>query len=47
MRTQGEGGLDRLARDRFFAEITDGVFIDVGAAGPDFLSMSAFYRALG
>jgi FkbM family methyltransferase len=47
MRTQGEGGLDRLVRDLFFAEITDGVFIDVGAAGPDFLSMSAFYRALG
>jgi FkbM family methyltransferase len=44
---QGEGGLDRIVRDRFFADVTAGIFIDVGAAGPDFLSMSALYRELG
>jgi hypothetical protein len=45
--TQGEGGLDQIVYRRFFAGTTVGVFVDVGAAGPDFLSMSAFYRGLG
>jgi FkbM family methyltransferase len=44
---QGEGGLDRAVRERFFPNATSGVFVDVGAAGPDFLSMSALYRELG
>jgi FkbM family methyltransferase len=44
---QGEGGLDRIVRERFFPGVTSGVFVDVGAAGPDFLSMSALYRDLG
>ena len=46
-RTQGEGQVDRIVRDRFFPGTTRGVFVDVGAAGPDFLSMSALYRSLG
>jgi FkbM family methyltransferase len=47
MRTQGEGEVDRLVRERFFADAGHGVFVDVGAASPDFLSMSALYRDLG
>jgi FkbM family methyltransferase len=45
--SQGEGGVDRLVRRRFFPNVISGVFVDVGAAGPDFLSMSALYRDLG
>jgi FkbM family methyltransferase len=44
---QGEGGVDRMVRKRFFTGSTTGVFVDVGAAGPNFLSMSALYRELG
>jgi FkbM family methyltransferase len=47
LQAHGEGGLDRIVHERFFAGVTDGVFIDVGAARPDFLSMSALYRQLG
>jgi FkbM family methyltransferase len=47
MKTQGEGELDQIVRDRFFLGVAAGVFVDVGAARPDFLSMSALYRALG
>jgi FkbM family methyltransferase len=47
MQTQGEAGVDRIVHERFFSGVTDGVFVDVGAAGPDFLSMSALYRSLG
>lgn len=47
MTLQGEGGLDELIRDRFFPGVANGVFVDVGAARPDFLSMSALYRRLG
>lgn len=47
MKTQGEGGLDEIVRDRFFTGVAAGVFVDVGAARPDFLSMSALYRSLG
>ena len=43
----GEGRLDRIVYERFFPGVHDGVFVDVGAAGPDFLSMSALYRQLG
>jgi FkbM family methyltransferase len=45
--TQGEGGIDEKVRDRFFPKVHDGVFVDVGAGRPDFLSMSALYRQLG
>jgi FkbM family methyltransferase len=44
---QGEGGIDRLVLERFFPDTARGVFVDVGAAGPDFLSMSALFRDLG
>ena len=47
MQTNAEGGLDGVVRDHFFPRTSDGVFVDVGAAGPNFLSMSALYRALG
>ena len=42
-----EGDLDQIVRDRFFPGLAAGVFVDVGAARPDFLSMSALYRTLG
>jgi FkbM family methyltransferase len=44
---RGERGLDQEVRRRFFATERDGVFVDVGAGRPDFLSMSALYRDLG
>ena len=47
MQTLGEGEVDRLVHERFFVGAPSGVFVDVGAAGPDFLSMSALYRGLG
>jgi FkbM family methyltransferase len=47
MDAQGEAGVDRLVRDRFFPGVSRGVFVDVGAAGPEFLSISALYRELG
>jgi hypothetical protein len=47
MAGDGEAVVDRLVYERFFAGASDGVFVEVGAAGPEFLSMSAFYRELG
>jgi FkbM family methyltransferase len=47
MDTRGEGGIDQMVYERFFSETSAGVFVDVGAARPDFLSMSALYRARG
>jgi FkbM family methyltransferase len=47
METRAEGGLDRIVHDRFFRGAPGGVFVDVGAARPDYLSMSAFYRSAG
>jgi FkbM family methyltransferase len=49
MRAQGEGGVDRIVHDRFFAAAAaaGGVLVDVGAAGPDFLSIGALYRERG
>ena len=43
----GEGALDRIVYEHFFLDVLTGVFVDVGAAGPEFLSMSALYRTLG
>ena len=45
--SRGEHELDLLIRDEFFPGVTDGAFIDVGAARPDYLSMSALFRGLG
>jgi FkbM family methyltransferase len=45
--SRGEGRLDVIVHDRFLQDVSAGVFVDVGAARPGFLSMSAYYRALG
>jgi len=44
---QAEGDLDKIIREEFFASEDAGVFVDIGAARPDYLSMSALYRSLG
>jgi FkbM family methyltransferase len=44
---RAEGDVDRLIYERFFAGRAPGVFVDVGAARPDFLSISDFYRKKG
>ena len=41
-----EGDVDRLVYARFFSAVTDGVMVEVGAARPDFLSLSATFRWL-
>jgi len=45
--SQGEGGIDLIVQRRFFPEGTGRVFVEVGAARPDYLSMSALFRAAG
>jgi len=43
-----EGNVDRIVQKRFFPDLNfKGTFIDVGAARPDYLSVSAYYRTLG
>lgn len=43
-----EGNVDKLVQQRFFPDPkAKGVFIDIGAARPDYLSVSAYYRTLG
>ena len=42
-----EHNVDRLVYSRFFAGKTQGVFLDVGAARPDFLSVSELFRSQG
>jgi len=43
-----EGNVDRIVRDRFFPGNSSGrVCVEVGAARPDYLSVSAFFRAMG
>ena len=42
-----EGDVDLVVLQRFFPKQNSGVFVEVGAAGPDFLSISAIYRKLG
>src|SRR5262245_56247934 len=44
---RAEGDVDQIVRRRFFRNQSTGVFVDVGAANPDFLSVSALYRSLG
>ena len=41
-----EGSVDRLIADRFFAR-QRGVVVEVGAARPDYLSVSEYFRSLG
>lgn len=45
--SRAEGGEDRLVMERFFREKGRGVIVEVGAARPDYLSMSALFRAMG
>ncbi len=46
--TRAEGNVDRIIHKRFFAGRDSGrVFVDVGAARPDYLSISALFRSLG
>jgi len=45
---RAEGGVDAIVRERFFPQAGfRGVFVDIGAARPDFLSISALFRQLG
>ncbi|MBK8064779.1 MAG: FkbM family methyltransferase [Betaproteobacteria bacterium] len=44
---RAEGDVDLLVRKRFFADVTQGTAVDVGAAQPDFLSISASFREAG
>jgi FkbM family methyltransferase len=44
---RAEADVDRYIRQRFFPNQDTGVFVDVGAANPNYLSISALYRSLG
>ena len=44
---RAEGDVDRLVNERFFANENQGVFVDVGAARPDYLSVSNLFRTKG
>jgi FkbM family methyltransferase len=41
-----EHDVDRIVRNAFFPKTRDGTFVEVGAARPEYLSISASYRAL-
>jgi FkbM family methyltransferase len=42
-----EADVDRIVQQRFFPGQRSGIFVEVGAARPDYLSNSALYRSLG
>lgn len=45
---RAEGDVDQIIRQRFFPKHDLGrVFVDVGAARPDYLSISALFRSIG
>ena len=44
---RAEADVDRYVHDNFFPNQNHGVCVDVGAASPDFLSVSALYLLLG
>lgn len=45
---EAEGNIDRIIQRRFFQGDGSGkIFVEVGAAKPDYLSMSALYRLIG
>ena len=45
---RAEGDVDKLVRETFYpGDEAKGVFVDVGAARPDYLSVSASFRAAG
>ena len=47
IQNHAEGDVDKYIRKKFFPTQNTGVFIDVGAANPNYLSISALYRSLG
>jgi len=47
MQSRAENRLDQIVYDAFLRRSPTGVFVDVGAAGPELLSISALYRDLG
>jgi FkbM family methyltransferase len=44
---RAENDVDVKVRDNFFRDDSTGVVVEIGAARPDFLSISALYRSLG
>jgi FkbM family methyltransferase len=44
---RAESDVDKVIQRRFFPAQGQGVFVDVGAAKPNYLSVSALYRSLG
>ena len=44
---KAEGNVDLIIQRRFFPEQRSGIFVDIGAARPDYLSISALYRSMG
>jgi len=44
---RAEGDVDKIVRRRLFPGVAHGVFVDVGAARPDYLSIGALYRSIG
>jgi FkbM family methyltransferase len=47
VQNHAEGDVDECVRKNFFRTQNSGVFVDVGAASPNYLSISALYRSLG
>ncbi len=47
-KNEAEGNVDRIIEQKFFPKSdANHVFVEVGAARPDYLSMSALYRSIG
>ena len=44
---KAEGNVDQIIQRRFFPEQRSGILVDIGAARPDYLSISALYRSMG
>jgi FkbM family methyltransferase len=44
---RAEGDVDQYVLQEFFHKQNRGIFVDVGAANPNYLSVSALYRKLG
>lgn len=45
--SHAEADVDRIVQQRFFLGQDSGIFVEIGAARPDYLSNSALYRSLG
>jgi hypothetical protein len=46
-RMAAEGNVDLIVKEALFPAVSNGVFLDVGAARPDYLSVSASFRQAG